>query len=590
MAARRGRIKKVCYLLGCLIALGLIVAAYYWQGFWLWGAICAVALLVPTLLLDLWLAGRAHEREREAARRRVIAGFETIPVSEVSLEQAGVNKQIPDVSTELYIQRDATDAVKRHMREAHRVLLIGAPMTGKTRLALHVVKQHYRGWDLLRPARLDGDNAVVEAARDLVDLSRTVLWLDEFHQFAHPDLPSSLDRILATYPETVVVATLRTAERRRLREAPEGVKNPAAAALDWFDGHVVNDLAWSPAKQQRLEATDPRVADRVSQTGLPQFLAGGPELDAKWADATPDERAVLRLAIHWRRLGMLQHITRAVIDQCANTYLPAQHHTPCAPRVQRALNELVRPINETVSALQDMGDGYRVADHLLDREDVDFEFKPPLLDAALAAATPNECFIGGSILYKTGKLDKAAEWWKKAATHNHPAAMHNLSVYYHEQDDNNQAIDWYQKAATHNHPTAMNNLSLLYHEQGETKKAIHWWTKAANHNHTDAMYNLGVLYDELDDPNHAIHWWTKAANHDHPDAMYNLGYLYDEQGNTGQAIGWWTKAADQGYARAMCVLAHLGGLPTEEAQEWARRSREAGFDCPPLDEGDLSQS
>lgn len=211
------------------------------------------------------------------------------------------------------------------------------------------------------------------------------------------------------------------------------------------------------------------------------------------ADATPDERAVLRMAIHWRRLGMLQHITREVIDQCAGAYLPAQHHEPCEPRVERALDQLVRPISETVAALQDMDDGYSVADHLLDRDGVDSEFEPSLLNAALAAATPGECLAGGVTAYDTGEVDRAAVWW------------------------------------------------------------------------------------------------AEAANHDLPEAMYNLGVLHDEQGNTGQAIHWWTKAADQGHARAMCALAHLGDLPAAEAHEWARRSREAGFDCPPLDDDGTAQ-
>lgn len=234
MASRRASVWVVLFPLGLLVAAGLVTLSHFWLDSWLWGAIGAVASLVFTLFLERWLEGRALHREREAKRRRMIAGFETLPVSEVSLEQAGVNKQIPDVPTDLYIERDATAAVAQHVSDARRVLLVGAPMTGKTRLALHVVKQLYPGWALLRPSRLDGDNAVVAAARDQLDLSQTVLWLDEFHLFAHPDLPSSLDWILDQHPETVVVATLRAAERRSLREAPEGVKNPMAAALDMW--------------------------------------------------------------------------------------------------------------------------------------------------------------------------------------------------------------------------------------------------------------------------------------------------------------------------------------------------------------------
>lgn len=177
--------------------------------------------------------------------------------------------------------------------------------------------------------------------------------------------------------------------------------------------------------------------------------------------------------------------------------------------------------------------------------------------------------------------------------------------------DIDKAIEWYQKAADQGNADAQNALGLAFKSAKDDIKAIEWFRKAADQGHADAQLNLGRAYfsgvevvpEDKDedvfvvvpkDVNKAIEWWRKAADQGFAEAQMALGRAY-RRGNgvpldIDKATEWFRKAADQGDADAQTSLAGaysslaaayiLGrGVPKDdrEAAEWYRKAADQGY-------------
>ncbi len=194
---------------------------------------------------------------------------------------------------------------------------------------------------------------------------------------------------------------------------------------------------------------------------------------------------------------------------------------------------------------------------------------------AQAEASDAQAMFDVAQAYRKGdgvtlNLEKAFEWYQKAANLGHAQAMSNLGVCYGfgkgvAQNDA-RAVQWYKKAAKSGRAQAMYNLGFRYGSgKGVAQndaRAVKWYKKAAKLGHAKAMNNLGVRYGSgkgvAQNDALAVKWYKKAAKLGHDKAMNNLGSRYflglGVDPNKELGLQWIEKAAEAGNNRALNVL------------------------------------
>ena len=124
----------------------------------------------------------------------------------------------------------------------------------------------------------------------------------------------------------LVLATLWPQFWDGLTARPAGGADPHAQARELLAGHDITvPAAFTAAQLQRLsEAGDARLAQAAAgaQDGqVIQFLAGAPELLARYRNAPPAAAALIHAAMDARRLGMGIGLPQAFLEAAAPGYL-----------------------------------------------------------------------------------------------------------------------------------------------------------------------------------------------------------------------------------------------------------------------------
>jgi hypothetical protein len=212
-------------------------------------------------------------------------------------------------------------------------LLVGGSSTGKTRAcwqALELLRGLEPGWRLWHPIDPQGALAGLPGAEP-----RTVVWLNEAQRYLDPgdstgekvaaglrDLLRDRDRgpvlVLATlWPDRWSELTVRP---------PAGALDPHAQARELLVGHDIEVPAAFTEEQLRelQRAGDPRLAQAAagSRDGqVIQYLAGAPELLARYHYAPPAARALIHAAMDARRMGMHPALPQTFLEAAAPGYL-----------------------------------------------------------------------------------------------------------------------------------------------------------------------------------------------------------------------------------------------------------------------------
>ncbi|KAF9584452.1 hypothetical protein BGW38_006426 [Lunasporangiospora selenospora] len=253
-----------------------------------------------------------------------------------------------------------------------------------------------------------------------------------------------------------------------------------------------------------------------------------------------------------------------------------------------------------------------------------------------------ECYASG---FAKGKpdFDKAFPLWTQASKHGHPDAAYRTGRCYDEglgtRKDNARAVQFYRKAASANHPGAMWRLGVvtlfgelgltisprdgvkwlkrsvqaatpefpfaLYelaqlHERGienivfvDPEYSVSLYSQAAELGHAASAFRLGECweYGKLgckQDPRLSIHYYTLAAQQEHPEACFALAawYLVGSPGvlpqSDAEAYIWAKRAADKGLAKALHAMGYFTEVgigprkDMEQAIEWYKKAAEAG--------------
>ncbi|KAF3480843.1 protoplast regeneration and killer toxin resistance protein [Arthroderma uncinatum] len=213
-------------------------------------------------------------------------------------------------------------------------------------------------------------------------------------------------------------------------------------------------------------------------------------------------------------------------------------------------------------------------------------------------------------LFNKGKPDhdKAFQLFIAASKHGHAEAGYRAALCYEfgwgSKQDGAKAVQFYRQAASKNHPGAMARLgrACLAGDMGLTKRyreGLTWLKRAAES--ADVQYNaapfeLGLLHeagygdDVFQDESYAAQLFTKSAELGHAEANYRMGDAYEHgklncPRDPALSVHFYTGAAQLGHPMAMmalCAWFMVGAEPIlekdeNESYEWARRAAECGL-------------
>ena len=251
-------------------------------------------------------------------------------------EQAG----LPDLPSYLPREHDATLArviTAAVQGRSQLAVLVGGSSTGKTRAcweALHLLRDLAGPWRLWHP--IDPTRPAA-ALRDLPGIRpRTVVWLNEAQFYLEVAEGGLGEQVAAGLREllrnpgrapVLVLATLWPQFWDTLTARPDGGDDRHAQARDLLAGHdIAVPAALTPAQVRQLTgAEDPRLAlaaAAAKEDGqVIQFLAGAPELLARYHNAPPAAAALISAAMDARRLGMGAGLPQAFLEAAAPGYL-----------------------------------------------------------------------------------------------------------------------------------------------------------------------------------------------------------------------------------------------------------------------------
>ena len=215
-------------------------------------------------------------------------------------------------------------------------VLMGGSATGKTRAcweALELLRDQDPRWQLWHPIDPTRPDA---ALRELPGIGpRTVVWLNEAQLYLDPAEAGLGERVAAALREllrdparapVLVLATLWPTSWAVLTALPAGGADRHAQARELLAGHDITvPAAFTPAQMGQLaQAADVRMvlAARTAPDGeVIQFLAGAPELLARYRNAPPAAAALIHAAMDARRLGMGTGLPQAFLEAAAPGYL-----------------------------------------------------------------------------------------------------------------------------------------------------------------------------------------------------------------------------------------------------------------------------
>ena len=216
-------------------------------------------------------------------------------------------------------------------------VLVGGSSTGKTRAcweALQLLRDQDPAWRLWHPIDPTRPDAALAELKGVGP--RTVIWLNEAQFYLDPAETGLGEKVAAGLREllrdpsrapVLVLATMWPQFWHALTaRPPDGALDTHAQARELLAGHDITvPDAFTPAQMDQLTQTaDVRMmlAARSAPDGeVIQFLAGAPELLARYRHAPPAAKALISAAMDARRLGMGAGLPQAFLEAAVPGYL-----------------------------------------------------------------------------------------------------------------------------------------------------------------------------------------------------------------------------------------------------------------------------
>ena len=157
-------------------------------------------------------------------------------------------------------------------------------------------------------------------------------------------------------------------------------------------------------------------------------------------------------------------------------------------------------------------------------------------------------------IYFNGKhvekdIDKAMDFYNKAAELDDKSALHALGEIYRDGDevekDTDKAIKFFEQSNSYSEIADMYRFGDGV--ESDSKKAIEYYEKDNNFSDIADMYMEGDAVEK--NVEEAVKWYKKAADAKDTEAMMNIGNMYLEgkkiEQDIKEAINWYQKAAEQ---------------------------------------------
>lgn len=165
-------------------------------------------------------------------------------------------------------------------------------------------------------------------------------------------------------------------------------------------------------------------------------------------------------------------------------------------------------------------------------------------------------------------VDTALSWKydRLAADKGHVQAMYNVGMYLRDglggqEPDTISALGWFRRAAEAEYPMAQWQLSRYYHEIGNAEEARYWLRRGADNGCGLCVHGIGLSYlDGINgfpvDKEMALRYFVKGADDfDLTDSMREAGKLYLDRGNKEHARAYLRSAAGRDDIEAIVRLA-----------------------------------
>jgi hypothetical protein len=378
-------------------------------------------------------------------------------------------------------------------------VLVGGSSTGKTRAcweALGPLRGRPEPWRLWHPI----DPSRPEAAlRELPSVGpRTVIWLNEAQFYLDAPADGLGERVAAGLREllrdpgrapVLVLGTMWPQFWEQLTARPPAAAgDPHAQTRELLAGRdIAVPSAFSADLLRELVSTiDPRlvVATQMAEGGrVAQFLAGAPELMARYRNAPPAAAALINAAIDARRLGMGIGLPLAFLEAAAPGYLTSDDwdtlsdgwleqalaYTAAPCKGTRGPLTRIRPRTTTAST----GPAYRLADYLEQHGRQSRRLLIPTADFWMAAAryaSSDDLPALAEAAEKRGLLRDAARLRKHAAGKGNANEAATLVRNWHSQhpgsEDIGAAAQWAAAHAALDNPYAAARLLGALREAG----------------------------------------------------------------------------------------------------------------------------
>lgn len=217
-------------------------------------------------------------------------------------------------------------------------------------------------------------------------------------------------------------------------------------------------------------------------------------------------------------------------------------------------------------------------------------------------------YFSGLFSKGKGDYEKAFPLFIAAAKHSHAEAGYRAALCYEFgwgcRMDGAKAVQFYRQAASKNHPGAMLRLAkaCLNGDMGLGKRyreGVKWLKRAAesaDFQYNSAPHELGLLHetgfgdDIFRDESYTAQLFTKSADLGHAEASYRLGDAYEHgklncPRDPALAVHFYTGAAERDHPlaqMALCAWYMVGAEPVlekdeDEAYQWALKAAESGL-------------
>ncbi|WP_410597187.1 tetratricopeptide repeat protein [Amycolatopsis sp. lyj-23] len=562
-----------------LVVAGGLALAQKWQGatWWVVGGAAGLAAVVAGVS-PLLLRSRDQRTAGAAVVRRSVHTTGR-SVTELSLDDLRVHTSVVDVP---YLPRPEKEReVIEHLRARRAVLIVGASMVGKTRLAAAAVEQFLPDTPLLLP---DTPTALTDLDKADVILDQQVIWLDDLERFLTTGGVTA-GLIHRLRESNWLVATLRAHEWDRFQPT-DHLRPPEWDALRLFELVLLDRDRDQPAESDlRRAVPDEYVRERIARIGIGEYVGAAQHVRDQLTVgefANPLGFALVAGAADWSRMGLNRFVPAELLPQLAAARLASRRRAELSDekKFHTALEWATRNINPAVSFLELVNGTYQVHDLALEQLAATHRAIPiATWELAVDEAAEGELMsVGYQAMVLHDQHDIAERAWEKAAKMGYTGAINNLGLLSRKRGELTKAEHCYRQAATIGDTEGMNNLGALLGQRNKTE-AEHWLRKAANAEHVGAMNNLGMLLRKQGESTEAKHWLSKAANAGIVEATYTLGTLLEERGETTEAEYWYSQAADLGVTDA---IFNLGALLQErgklaEAEFRLREAAVAGY-------------